>query len=168
MARGCGRSSSSQRRRGRRPEGFAAPRSTAPSELNRLDVRTRAPLSEAATAEICRRVEQVFRTSDGLIVLDQLVEEICGVVNATVRETLVRLSREEPAKLIFVDSRRFLSRFDVGVLKGNRSEVSGIGDNVADTDVARSLSSISAKTGRPAYCTVGEQGIRARGFFRTM
>src|SRR5687768_270247 len=42
-------------------------------ELNRLDVRTRAPLAPEVTAELCRRVEQVFRTSDGLIVLDQLV-----------------------------------------------------------------------------------------------
>src|SRR4029453_1454292 len=28
-------------------------------ELNRLDVRTRRPLSEAVTAEVCRRMEQV-------------------------------------------------------------------------------------------------------------
>ena len=44
-------------------------------ELNRLDVRTRGPLSAAATAEVCRRVEEVFRTSDGLIVR---VREACA------------------------------------------------------------------------------------------
>jgi bifunctional ADP-heptose synthase (sugar kinase/adenylyltransferase) len=130
-----------------------------PHELNRLDVRTRAPLSDVATAELCRRVELVFRSSDGLIVLDQLVDENCGVVNATVRETLARLSREQPAKLIFVDSRRFLDRFMVGVLKGNRSEVCGNASIVTDAGVARSLSWLSHKTDRPAYCTVGEQGI---------
>src|SRR3954466_6680946 len=32
-------------------------------ELNRLDVRTRGPLSDAATEEICRRLEIVFHTS---------------------------------------------------------------------------------------------------------
>ena len=47
----------------------------------------------AATDEICRRVEQVFRTSDGLIVLDQLVDENCGVVNAAVRDTIEQLAR---------------------------------------------------------------------------
>src|SRR3954469_5917403 len=93
------------------------------TELNRLDVRTRSPLSEAATAEVCRRTEEVFRTSDGLIVLDQLVDENCGVVNACVRECIEQLARHDPEKLIFVDSRRFLGRFAAGVLKGNRAEV---------------------------------------------
>src|SRR5262245_32035012 len=79
-------------------------------ELNRLDVRTPKPLSAAATEEICRRVEQVFQTSDGLIVLDQLVDENCGVVNAAIRDALGRLAREAPSKLIYVDSRRFLGK----------------------------------------------------------
>src|SRR4051794_33835049 len=57
-------------------------------ELNRIDVRTRAPLSTDASEELCRRVEAVFKTSDGLIVLDQLVDEDCGVVNAHVRSTI--------------------------------------------------------------------------------
>ena len=122
-------------------------------ELNRLDVRTRAPLSLAATEELCRRVELVFRTSDGVIVLDQLVDENVGVVSAAVRETLARLAAETPGKLIFVDSRRFLSKFTAGVLKGNRSEVGGEGD------VSQSLAAIARRTGRPAYCTLGEQGI---------
>src|SRR3954453_841284 len=47
-------------------------------ELNRMDVRTRSPLSTVASEELCRRVEAVFKTSDGLIVLDQLVDEDCG------------------------------------------------------------------------------------------
>jgi bifunctional ADP-heptose synthase (sugar kinase/adenylyltransferase) len=141
----------------------------ASEELNRLDVRTRSPLSEAATAEVCRRVEQVFRTSDGLIVLDQLVDENLGVVNSAVRDTLTRLAREQPGKLIFVDSRRFLGRFECGALKGNRSEVvSAVGNTLRgvsatslddDSTVRSSLQSLSSKTGRPAFCTAGERGI---------
>src|SRR5262245_691558 len=91
-------------------------------ELNRLDVRTRALMSAVATEEVCRRVEQVFDTSDGLIVLDQLVDENCGVVNAAVRQTVEQLARRQPDKLVFVDSRRFLGCFSAGVLKGNRAE----------------------------------------------
>lgn len=132
-------------------------------ELNRLDVRTREALSAAATAEVCRRVEHVFRTSDGLIVLDQLVDEDCGVVNAAVRDTLTRLAGEQPDKLIFVDSRRFLGRFTAGVLKGNRAEVLAAGGSAADEhqDVAvrQALELLSQRTGRAAYCTVGERGI---------
>ena len=57
------------------------------------------------------------------LVLDQLVDEDCGVVNAAVRDTLARLASEQPAKLIYVDSRRFLGKFSAATLKGNRSEV---------------------------------------------
>jgi bifunctional ADP-heptose synthase (sugar kinase/adenylyltransferase) len=156
-------------------------------ELNRLDVRTRSPLSEATTAEVCRRVEEVFCTSDGLIVVDQLVDENFGVVNAAVRETLARLADEQPRKLIFVDSRRFLGRFRAGVLKGNRSEVlsavgnalRGVPRSKIDTfsaqhgspqraiptelpdngAVMRSLLTLTRKTGRSAFCTMGESGI---------
>jgi len=128
-------------------------------ELNRIDVRTRGPLSEAATGELCRRVEQVFRTSDGLIVLDQLVDEDCGVVNSAVRATLERLASEQPNKLIYVDSRRFLGKFSVGVLKGNRSEVVGAPTAEDDAPIDQSLDALSRKTGRPAFCTMGERGI---------
>ena len=132
-------------------------------ELNRLDVRTRAPLSAAATDEVCHRVETVFRTSDGLIVLDQLVDENWGIVNAQVRECIENLARATPKKLVYVDSRRFLGRFSTGVLKGNRSEVFAAtgattpGDN--ETSLDQSLTALSAKTNRPAFCTIGERGI---------
>jgi bifunctional ADP-heptose synthase (sugar kinase/adenylyltransferase) len=131
------------------------------AELNRLDIRTRVPLSDAATVDICRRVEQVFRSSDGLIVLDQLVDEDCGVVNAAVRDTLTKLAREFPQKLLYVDSRRFLGKFDCGALKGNQSEVlSACGETeTGDAVVTRSLVRLAKKTGRPAFCTVGERGI---------
>jgi bifunctional ADP-heptose synthase (sugar kinase/adenylyltransferase) len=130
-------------------------------ELNRLDVRTRAPLAGAATAEVCRRTEQVFRSSDCLIVLDQLVDEDCGVVSAAVRDTLARLVAEDPRKLLYVDSRRFLGRFAAGVLKGNRGEVlAACGESEAsDQALFRSLDRLSRKTGRPAFCTLGERGI---------
>jgi bifunctional ADP-heptose synthase (sugar kinase/adenylyltransferase) len=136
-------------------------------ELNRLDVRTRAPLSVAATAELCRRVEQVFRTSDGLIVLDQLVDEDCGVVNAAVRQTLARLAAEQPQKLIYVDSRRFLGKFAAGTLKGNRAEVLAAvhsrdhwsRESPDNGEVSSAIHLLAGKTNRPAFCTLGEQGI---------
>lgn len=148
-------------------EDFGTRSVTTMHELNRLDVRTRGPLSPAVTEEVCRRVEQVFRTSDGLIVLDQLVDENCGVVNAAVRDTLARLAVEQPQKLIFVDSRRFLGEFAGATLKGNRSEVMGAarrGGSFAlpdadDHAAGESLSALTRRTSRPAFCTVGDRGI---------
>jgi bifunctional ADP-heptose synthase (sugar kinase/adenylyltransferase) len=128
-------------------------------ELNRLDVRTRAPLSPAATEEICLRVEKVFRTSDGLIVLDQLVDEDCGVVNSIVRQQIERLAAETPGKLIFVDSRRFLGQFSAGSLKGNRSEVINAAGAEQGAELEAALGKLAQRTGRASYCTAGDSGI---------
>src|SRR5207237_75202 len=98
-----------------------------------------------------------------LIVLDQLVDENVGVVNGAVRETIERLNQSQPNKLIYVDSRRFLGRFSSGVLKGNRGEVllaAGHASQSADAAAVRdSLTQLSSRTRKPAYCTMGEQGI---------
>src|SRR5204863_4901841 len=67
-------------------------------ELNRLDLRTRGPLSASATAELCKRVKQVFESSDGLIVLDQINEADWGVANGHVRSLLRDLSKGNPQK----------------------------------------------------------------------
>ncbi|HEX5103377.1 MAG TPA: PfkB family carbohydrate kinase [Pirellulaceae bacterium] len=130
-------------------------------ELNRLDVRTREPLSDAATAELCRRVETVFQSSDGLIVLDQLVAENQGVVNSAVRATLSELAGQHPQKLIYIDSRQFLGKFDFGTLKGNQAEILQACDEreTGDAAVVRSLQRLSQKTGHAAFCTIGERGI---------
>jgi bifunctional ADP-heptose synthase (sugar kinase/adenylyltransferase) len=133
-------------------------------ELNRLDVRTRGPVSAAATEEIARRVAEVFRTSDALIVLDQLVDDDCGVVSSVIRDTIERLASVSPEKLVYVDSRRHLGRFRRGVLKGNRSEVLTAAGGPRDAAASQAeyvecLAMLSKRTGQPAYCTVGEEGI---------
>lgn len=130
-------------------------------ELNRLDVRTRSALSDDETKLLCERIERVFHSSDGLIVLDQIVAPEQGVVNVIVRSLLCDLAEQHPEKLIFIDSRANLGRFQRGTLKGNLSEVAG---RVApdESPVAAATSAAAAlcrKTGRPTFCTLGERGI---------
>jgi bifunctional ADP-heptose synthase (sugar kinase/adenylyltransferase) len=130
-------------------------------ELNRLDVRTRGPLSEKTCQQVCQRLKQVHALADGLIVLDQVNEEDWGVVNGTVRHCLGELFKSNPDKLIMIDSRQCLSRFDFGVLKGNGSEITraaGIkspGPHAA-IDAAQKL---SRRTRNTVYCTLGGEGI---------
>jgi bifunctional ADP-heptose synthase (sugar kinase/adenylyltransferase) len=146
-------------------------------ELNRLDVRTRAPLNEAATEELLRRIVEVFHSSDGMLVLDQLMDADQGVVNEPVRRLLATLGREHPEKLLLVDSRGFLGRFDAAVLKGNRSEVlraasaaeaplspaqpssAEASDEALRQRASTALASLAAKTKRPAFCTLGGEGM---------
>jgi sugar/nucleoside kinase (ribokinase family) len=94
-----------------------------------------------------------------MIVLDQIVDEDCGVVNGAVRETLERLAAEDPQKLIFIDSRRFLGLFTAGSLKGNRGEILQAASATGEPSVEPALARLAANTHRAAYCTLGEQGI---------
>jgi bifunctional ADP-heptose synthase (sugar kinase/adenylyltransferase) len=125
-------------------------------ELHRLDVRTPAPLDSAALGQVCRHLDEVLRSCDGLIVLDQISEENHGVVHDAVRAHLAEFSREQPENLIYVDSRAFLSRFGFGTLKGNRSEILAAAGG--DSGVERAVEKLAARTGRPVFCTVGEEG----------
>ncbi|MCA9161502.1 MAG: carbohydrate kinase [Planctomycetales bacterium] len=132
-------------------------------ELNRLDVRTREPLDDAATVQLCQHLLAAFRQADAVIVLDQICEANCGVVNESIREFLRELTRREPHKLVFIDSREFLGQFGCGVLKGNRGEVLLAADLAPtpedDAFVERSLAQLASQTGRVAFCTLGERGI---------
>lgn len=146
-----------------RPEGDGLWR-----ELNRLDVRTRGPLSDKATEELCQRVRDVFRTSDGMIVLDQVNETNWGVVNDAVRATIAELGEQSPEKLIFADSRAHLGEFRGVTLKGNRIELAraAMQQGLAHQSPTEAAAMLAQRNGRNVYVTQGEDGIwlaRANG-----
>lgn len=130
-------------------------------ELNRLDVRTRGPMSEKTGQQVCQRLKQIHALADGLIVLDQVNEEDWGVVNGAVRHCLGELFKSNPDKLIMIDSRQFLSRFDFGVLKGNGSEITRAAGLTSQSgqDVNRAARELSQRTGNTVYCTLGAEGM---------
>lgn len=131
------------------------------TELNRLDVRSRGPLSEETTLQLCQKISTAFEVADGIIILDQVNEENWGVINQQVRSHLHQLAQQNPHKLIFVDSRRFLRKFDFGVLKGNLSEVIAAADMTQDdiTAAKQAAQRLVERTGREVFCTLGEEGI---------
>lgn len=126
-------------------------------ELNRLDIRDRRPLNPSDQARLCERLDQHFAEVDGWIVLDQIVEPDWGVVNRSVRDHLRRWSQRDPERFLFVDSRQFLAEFDFGVLKCNRDELA----RQAGDDLETSLHHFAQRTGRTAFCTLGDEGIIA-------
>jgi bifunctional ADP-heptose synthase (sugar kinase/adenylyltransferase) len=129
-------------------------------EMNRIDVRTRQALSDDETKLLCERIAKVFHSSDGLIVLDQIVAAEQGVVNVIVRSQLCDLAEQHPEKLIFIDSRANLQRFQRGTLKGNLSEIAGrvAPDEHPVAAASSAAASLARKTGRPTFCTLGNRG----------
>jgi bifunctional ADP-heptose synthase (sugar kinase/adenylyltransferase) len=135
------------------------------SELNRLDVRTRGPLSDETRRELCERMRMAFDECDGVIVCDQVVETGWGVISPEVRAFLRSMARQRPEKLLFVDSRAHMSAFDFGTLKPNRAECLasiGVDPAVNDADdvlLRRAVSEMVERTGRAVFCTLSERGI---------
>ena len=125
-------------------------------ELNRLDVRTRTELDPATREAVCRHVEEVVRSSHGMIVLDQVSEANQGIVHEQIRNRLGAVCRDHPDKLVYIDSRTMLGSFSFGVLKGNGAEILQAADRAAGVEQA--ACQLAARTGRPVFCTVGQQG----------
>jgi rfaE bifunctional protein kinase chain/domain len=130
-------------------------------ELNRLDLRTRGPISAAFEETLFHRLDETWAAADGLIVLDQIAVEGQGVVTPRVREHLVELSRRSPGKLIFIDSRRHIGRFRCGILKPNREECLRAARDSGETadDPAAAALRLTKQTGQPVYLTQGDLGM---------
>jgi bifunctional ADP-heptose synthase (sugar kinase/adenylyltransferase) len=142
-------------------------------ELNRIDVRTRAPLSTDAHEQLVAKVRAMFDRVDGLIVLDQIVEDDWGVVDSRLRRVLAELAAKNPSKFIYVDSRAHLGDFEFGILKGNRSEYLRAAPSTlpeellayhreresTDGLLIQTMQFLADRNRRPMFCTLGEQGI---------
>jgi len=131
-------------------------------ELNRIDVRTRGPLSASTQVQVRRQLEDVFHRTAGLIVLDQIHEPNWGVVNADLRAWLVELAKFAPQKLVFIDSRSQIGHFRQGWLKPNRAEcLAAVGESSTDPQAIpfRAAEELARRTGCPVFCTLSEQGL---------
>lgn len=135
-------------------------------ELERLDIRSREPLERSLKERLLRDLKTVFHETDGLIVLDQLVNEAECVVDAEVRGRLRELSRSQRAKLVFIDSRAHITEFDFGVHKTNAAEcLRAAGSDVTDdvNAIRRLVQSRSSEKSVTVFCTLGERGMLVAG-----
>lgn len=130
-------------------------------EMNRLDIRVRGPLTDAATRRVCEGISEIWQRVDGLILLDQINEPNWGVINDTVRGHLRTLSGRDPEKLVLVDSRAHLGDFDFGSPKGNSREFArAIGkESEHEATAGESARQLATRNRATAFCTIGDRGI---------
>lgn len=137
-------------------------------ELNRIDLRNRQPMSAATEKLVIDRLDQVWQQTDGLIVLDQVNEEGWGVVTPAVRAHLAQLAQANPDKLMFVDSRAHIAKFQQGTLKPNIAEcLQALGrqvdpkqpDAIDWRPALAAVSQWSQLSGLRIFCTIGPNGM---------
>ena len=136
-----------------------------PTELNRLDIKNRAPLPALLEAAILHRMRAAADAFDAVVVVDQVQERNFGVVTDRVRELVAELAAERPDKVFFVDSRCRIGEFRRCVLKPNETEARdaiGLAPGEA-RDPAAVAKELERLTGRPVFLTLGEKGLLVAG-----
>lgn len=136
-------------------------------ELNRLDFRTRQPLSRETQERVLQALALALPAADALIVGDQICEPNWGVVTDRVRDCLPGLVRAAGTRVVLVDSRAHVGCFRCGVLKPNASEcLRALGQTPPEApapqrleEIGRAACTLAAHTGCPVLCTVSEHGM---------
>jgi rfaE bifunctional protein kinase chain/domain len=127
-----------------------------PRELHRLDIKNRQVLPRPLEELVLEQIDRTWAQIDGMVVLDQVSEEDCGVVTATVRNHLAEKALSSPEKFVLADSRERIGLFRNVCVKPNLREccraVFGSNQEAAPAELAR-------QTGGAVFCTAGESGI---------
>lgn len=125
-------------------------------ELERLDVKNRSHLPEAVESAIINNLESVNSSMDGIIIVDQVQEENCGVLTDRVRGKVSEIGTRYPEKPILVDSRLRTRKFRNVILKCNLSEALHTTQSSTLYEAAKIL---FRQNPRGAFITLGSDGI---------
>jgi len=133
-------------------------------ESNRQDIKNR---GETSPAIICALIEQLracIGEVHGVIVADQVEAPEEGLVTSAVREELASLAKAHPAVVLYADSRANIGRFRHLILKPNRLEACRAVNPEATEPVALDYvtecgQSLSRRSGKPVYVTLGPDGL---------
>jgi rfaE bifunctional protein kinase chain/domain len=133
-------------------------------EIQRLDIKNRAPLPEDVQDVIVERLRALAPHVHGVIVADQVPETNHGLITDRVRAEIGSLALSYPDLVVAADSRTRIGLFRNTVLKPNaREAVLAVHPGWAgeiDLELAKeSGATLSRRSGRPVFLTLGDQGI---------
>ena len=133
-------------------------------EMNRVDIKNRRPLPEAAEAEMVECLREIAFRVQGVIVSDQVQEEGHGLITAGMRSALSRMAVENPKIEILVDSRTRIGLFHNVMLKPNQHEAVDAAtgefkEDITPEEAIRAGQGLSAHAGKPVFLTRGAEGI---------
>lgn len=143
-------------------------------ELNRLDIKNRAPLPSDAEDRVIKTLRGLLPQVHAVIVADQVQEEDFGVITERVRDELAVLAQTYGEVPFMADSRERIGLFHNMLVKPNAREAVRAVDRDAtwrgepdpdwqlDQDLIRSAGEqLYRRNGQPVFLTVGAHGILA-------
>lgn len=138
------------------------------TESNRLDIKNFKTTPADLEQSILDMLDEVFEKVDAVIILDQMVESNCGVVTDKVRARLIELGAEHMDKVIYADSRSKIHMFEKMSIKCNNYEACKafypeLEGEPGEDMVLECGSRLFEQNGRPAFVTMGKNGIMTFG-----
>jgi rfaE bifunctional protein kinase chain/domain len=133
-------------------------------ELQRLDIKNRAPLPEAVEQTLIARLHEIVPRVHGVVISDQVQERNCGVITDRVRDEIAALARSYPQQVFIADSRERIGSFREVIVKPNWREASqAVGVTEEEpSSLARAeacAAELSRRTRRSVFITLGAEGI---------
>jgi len=133
-------------------------------EHERYDTKNRSPMPRAILDQVLANVDRRLPEVEAVIVLDQVVEDDCGVITAAMRNALADRARQHPNVLFWADSRKHVRQFRNMLIKPNQFESVGHANPLPDEriDLERlksELPALRATTQAPVCVTLGERGL---------
>ena len=130
-------------------------------ELQRLDIKNRAPLPAAVEEEIIARLRQAAPQVDAVIVSEYVQERNCGVVTDRVRQEVATLGAAHPGKPFIADSRTRIGLYRQVAIKSNRAEATRAFGLQPDEAMEAAACAFARRNGRPVFITLGARGMLA-------
>ena len=135
-----------------------------PVETNRHDVKNRKVTPQVLQDALIRNLKELACKVDAIILLDQLMEENCGVVTDALLDVVSDLADTYPDLLIYGDSRGFIQKFRNMIIKCNNHEALGLvgspEEGAFDLDsVYSAMDGIRKRTGHPVFITCNKYGV---------
>lgn len=133
-------------------------------EHERYDTKNRSPMPRVVLNQMLATLDRLLPEVDAVIVLDQVVEDDCGVITAAMRTALAERARQHPRVLFWADSRKHIRQFRNMLIKPNQFESVGhanpLPDERIDLDRLKSeLPALRTATQAPVCVTLGERGL---------
>ncbi len=132
-------------------------------EINRLDIKNFSHTPNILEKKIIERLLSLSEEVDGIIALDQLSENNCGVITEKVRKALSKLMDKNKKLVVYADSRKNIGLFKNVIIKCNHYEaVKTIFPDIKgepDEQIIRKAGHmLSSRTGKPVFITYGKHG----------
>ncbi|MFL5801109.1 MAG: bifunctional heptose 7-phosphate kinase/heptose 1-phosphate adenyltransferase [Roseiflexaceae bacterium] len=137
-----------------------------PRELERLDIRTRAPTPSHATNALIARLRALAPRALAVIVADQMPAAEQGAITARVRAALTQLAEQFPDTPFLADSRTRIGEFERVIVKPNAAEAARAvwPDYTGEPDLATARQAgevLRQRSSCPVFVTLGADGMLA-------